>query len=72
MLGVKLIGRFGLKADPTGAQVAWKVGERQYLADVIGFYYREVPGAWMLKVKYFNGDLVPDVALSAVKILERG
>ena len=40
-------GRFGLAEDPTGQIVTWTIGERTYLADVIGVYRRESPAAFV-------------------------
>lgn len=72
------IGRFGLLENPVGLQVTWKQHiagcgrePRTMLADVTGFYYREFPAAWMLKVRHFNGDPIPDVAVGAVRVLDR-
>ena len=61
-------GRFGLKEDPTGAHVVTADGR---LYDVLGVYYRELPAAFMLRVRHFNGETAPDIAASAVRILER-
>ena len=61
--------KFGLAEDPRGAQVAWQIGERRYLADVIGFYRDEVRCVAMLKTMHFNGEPGPDVCAAAVELL---
>lgn len=61
--------KFGISEDPRGAQVAWQIKGRRYLADVIGFYHNEITGCIMLKVQYFCGDMAPDVAASFVEII---
>jgi hypothetical protein len=64
-----LFSRWGLAEDPTGYQVTFDIGDRHYLADVIGFYRSEARGVTMLKVRHFNGDPIEDVAASVVKVL---
>jgi hypothetical protein len=61
--------RFGITEDPRGAQVKWTIGDRTYLADVVGFYREEARGVTMLKCRHFCGDDAPDVAASVVDIL---
>lgn len=63
-------GRFGLLENPVGLCVTWNQGERIMLADVIGTYRREHPQAIMLTVRHFNGEDAPDIAASAVRVLE--
>ena len=62
-------GRFGLAEDPTGQIVTWTIGERTYLADVIGVYHRESPAAFMLRTRHFSGESGPEVAASAVRLV---
>ncbi len=63
--------KHGIKHDYRGAHVVWTVGERTYLGTVTGMYRREVPVTTMLTVRHFNGESAPDVAASAVEVLER-
>lgn len=69
--GASLIGRWGLTADPRGAQAVFHLDRRRYLVDVIDVYRRDTPAAYMLRTRQFNGEAGPDVALSAVRLLLR-
>lgn len=62
-------GRLGITEDPRGAQVAWTLKGRHYLADVVGVYRDERLGATFLKVRFFNGEAAPDVAATFVEVL---
>ena len=61
--------RFGLAENPVGQIVTWTIGDRTYLADVVGVYHRESPAAFMLKTRQFCGDEGPEVAASAVRLV---
>ena len=63
--------KYGLKHDYRGVHVRWTVGSRHYLATVVSMYRREVPAAIMFSTRHFNGEQAPDVAASAVEVLER-
>lgn len=63
--------KYGLAEDPTHAHIIMKLNGQERLAEVTGFYYREFPSAFMLKVRHFNGEPMADVAASAVRILIR-
>lgn len=72
--GVSIVGRWGLKADPTGADVTFTKDGVTRIARVDSFYHRDVPSAWMLRIRHFDGSPAGyngEIALSAVKILER-
>jgi hypothetical protein len=64
--------KYGMKQDPTGAQIAWQIGDRRYLADVTGFYVNPITGAVILKSNHFNGEPAPDVRASFVEVLRHG
>jgi type III secretory pathway component EscT len=63
--------KFGLAENPVGAQIAWKVGDRHYLADVTGCFFDQVRGVTILKTRHFNGEVAPEVAASYVDVLVR-
>lgn len=54
-----------------GAHVTWKVNDRTYLGEVTGTYQSDKDGRLILKVKHFNGEDAPDVAVIDVKFLKR-
>ena len=59
--------RWGLAIDPVGCHVIHGTD----ILEVMGTYRRETPSAIMLKVRRLNGETVPDIAASVVKILPR-
>lgn len=61
--------KFGLAEDPRGYFVTWTVGERTYLAEVVGVVRDEVRGIVLLKTKHFNGEPAPDVAAAVVEVI---
>ena len=61
--------RWGLAEDPVGQIARWWAGGRFYLAEIIGTYRREFPPAVMLQTRHFNGEVGPEVAASAVKLV---
>jgi hypothetical protein len=62
-------GRWGLAENPAGYQVVTDTGR---LYDVLEAYLREGPAAvYMLRVRHFNGDQAPDIAATAVWVLNR-
>lgn len=60
--------RWGLAEDPTHAHIVTNTGE---LYECLGTYRQEFPSAIMLRTRHFNGELGPDIAASAVWILNR-
>jgi hypothetical protein len=60
--------RWGLAENPVGAHIVTEGGK---LYDVVGTYRRELPAAIMLQTRHFNGEPGPDIAASAVYVLER-
>ena len=64
-------GRWGMLDDPRGADVTWTANGRRHLARVYDVYRRETPQAYMLKVRYSNGEDAGEIAASAVEYLER-
>lgn len=69
--GISLIGRFGLKNDPRGAHAVWTIKDRHYIAEVKDVRRDAVTGAYILTTRHLNGEPAPDVALSAVMLLNR-
>jgi hypothetical protein len=63
--------RYGYAENPTGAHITWKVRDRTYLCECVGFYVRDVPAAVMLRTRHLNGEQGPDVAIGAVMVLDR-
>jgi hypothetical protein len=61
--------KFGISENPVGTKVAWNVGSRHYLADVVGCYRSELTGVTMLETRHFNGEDAPDVAATYVEII---
>ncbi len=61
--------KHGIKHDYRGAHILTDLDGR--LMTVVGIYRRETPAAIMFKVRHFNGEPAPDVAASAVEVLER-
>ena len=64
-------GRWGMLDNPIGADVTWQQNGRKHLARVYDIYRRETPQAYMLRVRYFNGEDAGEVAASAVEVLVR-
>lgn len=65
-------GKFGLKVNPVGAQVALMWQGRKLLGDVIGFERNETRGVTLLSVRHFNGEMWPIKPCAAVvEVLER-
>jgi len=64
--------KFGLAADPRGAQVTIKYQGRTLLGDVVGLSYDEVAGCMRLEVNHFNGHPWPFRPTTyGVDVLER-
>ena len=61
--------KFGIAEDPRGAQVTWTVGDRKFLADVVGVYRDEILGCTMLNVRAFCGEAFPPISASNVHII---
>lgn len=65
-------GKYGLKVDPRGAQIAFDYQGRTLLGDVTGVRYDEVTGCIRLTVRHFNGEPWPiEPPASSVMVLER-
>lgn len=58
-----------LAENPTGAIVTFRLDGQDRLAEVSNVYYREFPPAYMLNLRYFNGEAAPDVAASAARLV---
>jgi hypothetical protein len=63
--------KFGIAEDPRGYHVAWNVGERHYLAEVVGVEYNSVRGCTILHTQHMNGEAAPDVGARIVDVLVR-
>jgi hypothetical protein len=65
------IGKYGLKENPVGHHVTWRIGEREFLAVVEGVRRCETRSATLLQTRFPNGDQGPEVSITAVMVLER-
>jgi hypothetical protein len=63
--------KHGLVADPRGAQVMLRLGDRIFMGDVTGATRNEVTGSIELDVRHFNGEPWPIRPTSrAVDVIE--
>lgn len=64
--------KFGIKGDPRGAHVTLSYSGQTLLGEVIGAYYREVTGSFLLNVRHLNGEMWPlDPSALDVNVLVR-
>ena len=67
--------RWGLTENPLpgfghrGYHVAWTIGKRHYLAEVVGIYRAEERAVTMLQTRHFNGEPGPDVTARFVEVV---
>ena len=64
--------RYGIAENPVGEHVRWETGDTINLGTVTDVYKRTgYAGGVMLRIQFLNGEQAPDIAASAVYVLEQ-